>query len=118
MVETVVFIIFIVAIKFLLTKFLRKKYNIIIYPNSDRYINNTHKLVERVLIIIAITLIILSYFFVYLIIGIAFIGIILLLFQAYMEYKYEQEEKEYIITIVETFMFLIVIIGAPILYFA
>ena len=117
MVETVVFIIFIVAIKFLLTKFHRKKYNIIIYPNSDRYINNTHKLVERVLISIAITLLILSYFFVYLIIGIAFIALILLLFQAYMEYKYEQEEKEYILTILDTITYLIVIIGAPILYF-
>ena len=118
MLEIMIFIIIVIAIKFIVTKLLRKKFNIITYPNSDRYINNTHKWGEGILRLLAITLFILSYFFEYLIFGLVFILLLMLIFSAYMEYKHEREEREYIITIAETLMYLILIIGAPILYFS
>ncbi|GGA92978.1 DUF4181 domain-containing protein [Ornithinibacillus halotolerans] len=118
MTEIIVFVIVVFALEFLFVKFIRKKFNITVYPNSERYINQTHKQSERILLLIAVTLFILSYFFNYLIVGFAVTLLYALVYRAYMEFRFEREEREYVITIVKSLAFLVVITGAPLIYFA
>ena len=97
-----IFIALILVINSVLTKFLRKKYNII-DPKRIRYMSNTHKWVEIILIILFVISLAFLWFFedlvlVYVLIA---IGSVAYIFRAFVEYKYEQEEKEYIITLVD-----------------
>lgn len=114
----IIFAISVLAIMLIFIKFIRKKYNIVPYPKPYRHINNIHKWGERFLILLAIILFILSYIIEwYLIFGFAIASCIANGFRAYMEYKHQREEKEYIITFIETLGISIILVGLPIFYF-
>lgn len=97
-----IFIAIIYVSNYLLTKFIRQKYNII-DPRRIRYVNDTHKWVEISLVILAVIVFVLFLFklnlvWLSLFVVISSVGKI---FRAIFEYKYEREEKEYIITLVD-----------------
>ncbi|GKV54337.1 hypothetical protein NCCP2222_02840 [Sporosarcina sp. NCCP-2222] len=86
----------------MLTKFLRNKYNII-DPQRIRYVSNTHQWVEIPLVVLGVIFIFLFWFIevpVLFYIAIAIFTVVSL-FRAFVEYKYEREEKEYIITLLD-----------------
>ena len=65
--------------------------------------SNTHKWVEIILIVLAVILFVLLWFIensalVYLLTA---IGSVVYIHRAFVEYKYEREEKKYIITLVD-----------------
>ena len=95
------------VINSVLKKFIRQKYNIyygIVFPQrSFRYVNNTIKWVEISVFVLGVILFVLFLFFknlilLYLLIAIFSVERIL---RAFFEYKYERDEKEYIITLVD-----------------
>ncbi|MCM3356538.1 DUF4181 domain-containing protein [Psychrobacillus sp. MER TA 171] len=90
------------VISFVLQYFLRRKYNITTPDRFFKFVNNTHKWIEIFLFVLVIIIIGLFWFvqhwvWVYLLIT---IGVVLLSLRAYVEYKYEREERQYIITLV------------------
>ncbi|WP_342560313.1 DUF4181 domain-containing protein [Psychrobacillus sp. FSL W7-1457] len=90
------------VISFVLQYFLRRKYNITTPDSFFKFVNNTHKWIEIFLFVLVIIIIGLFWFvqhwvWVYLLIA---IGVVLLSLRAYVEYKYEREERQYIITLV------------------
>jgi 4-hydroxybenzoate polyprenyltransferase len=97
-----IFIALLLVINSVLKKFLRQKYNII-DPQRIRYMSNTHKWVEIPLIVFAVILFVLLWFFensalFYLLFA---VGSVVYILRAFVEYKYEREEKKYIITLVD-----------------
>src|SRR4051812_46611896 len=95
------------VINSVLKKFIRQKYNIyygiVFPPRSFRYVNNTIKWVELSVFVLGVILFVLFLFFknvilLYLLIAIFSVERIL---RAFFEYKYERDEKEYIITLVD-----------------
>lgn len=97
-----IFIAIIYVSNYLLTKFIRQKYNII-DPRRIRYVNDTHKWVEISLVVLAVIVFVLFLFnlnlvWLSLFIVISSVGKII---RAIFEYKYEREEKEFIITLVD-----------------
>ncbi|WP_418895885.1 DUF4181 domain-containing protein [Sporosarcina cyprini] len=84
------------------TKFIRNKYNII-DPQRIRYVSNTHQWVEIPLVVLGVIFIVLFWIFeisVLLYLAIAIFAVVPL-FRSFVEYKYEREEKEYIITLID-----------------
>ena len=97
-----ILIVLMLVINSVLNKFIRQKYNII-DPQRIRFVTNTHQWVEISLIVLGIILIVLFWYIgdsvlVYLLFA---IFIVVDLHRAFVEYKYEREEKEYIITLVD-----------------
>ncbi|MBB4825767.1 hypothetical protein HNO89_003003 [Sporosarcina luteola] len=89
------------VISSVLTKYIRNKYNII-DPQRIRYVSNTHQWVEIPLVVLGIIFIVLFWFIegsVFYYFAIAIFAVVPL-FRAFVEYKYEREEKEYIITLI------------------
>lgn len=97
-----IFIALIVIFNSMLTKFIRQKYNII-DPRRIRYVNDTHKWVEISLVVLGVIVFVLFLFNLNLVWLSLFIAISIVgkIFRAIFEYKYEREEKEYIITLVD-----------------
>ncbi|WP_047985448.1 DUF4181 domain-containing protein [Ornithinibacillus californiensis] len=119
MLEFILFLTTVLIIRFLLVKFLRKRYKIIPYLEQNRYINKTHEGLVYIIRIIAIVFLILSFFIqnLILIIGFAISLCVGVGFQAFMEYKYEREEKEYIITLIDILVYIVLISGVFLSYF-
>lgn len=115
MFKVYVFIALILVINPMLQKFIRQKYNIVSTHRFFRYVNNTHKWLEILLIALFFIFFITFWFIdelvlVYLLIA---IGSTVHLVRAFVEYKYEREKKEYIITLVDTgiwFVFFVIIL--------
>ncbi|MHC8516627.1 DUF4181 domain-containing protein [Sporosarcina sp. ITBMC105] len=97
-----IFIAIIYVSNYLLTKFIRQKYNII-DPRRIRYVNGTHKWVEISLVVLAVIVFVLFLFKLNLVWLTLFIAISIFgkIIRAIFEYKYEREEKEFIITLVD-----------------
>ncbi|SHF94436.1 DUF4181 domain-containing protein [Ornithinibacillus halophilus] len=93
------FIIAVLILTSIINRYIQKKYNIIPDGVAFRPVNNMHKWGERVILlvglILAIILYMISYVEYYIIFGYL---LILLGFRAFMEYKYDREEKEYLLT--------------------
>lgn len=110
--EMLLLLIALLIIRFLLTSYVREKYNIIRGSHSYPPINNTHKWVNRLLLILFIVSILLAFFvnplFVYVF---SLVIVIYPVFNAFMEYKHEKEEKEYIVTSINALLVIFLVIG-------
>lgn len=97
-----IFIALIVIFNSMLTKFIRQKYNII-DPRRIRYVNDTHKWVEISLVVLGVIVFVLFLFNLNLVWLSLFVTISIFgkISRAIFEYKYEREEKEFIITLVD-----------------
>lgn len=106
------------AIQFLLKKFVRKKYNIEPDPEGYRtYVNNEHKRGLYILGALTIFFLVLAYIVEQPVLIGAFVisAIMLVGFGAFMEFRYERERKGFIISIIETISFSILVIGIVLL---
>ncbi|WP_342567612.1 DUF4181 domain-containing protein [Psychrobacillus sp. FSL K6-4046] len=99
----------------LLQYFIRQKYNI--STPLRFFVNTTHKWIEIILIVLGSVLFVLfwimeDWVFVYLLMAVT---LVILCHRAFVSYKYEREERQYMITLVDlgTFciLFSIVIVG-------
>lgn len=109
-----IFIICVILIRSLLTLFVRKKYTIEVDVFPYRTVNKTHKIVTRIVIILIIIYFMGLWFSTYL----ERFDILLLItitfsngFTAFVEYKYEREEKDYIISLISTLSSFILLVG-------
>lgn len=109
-----IFIISVLLIQSLLTLYVRKKYTIEVNVFPYRTVNKTHKFVTRILIILIIIYFIglwftnyFELFAILLLITIIFLNG----FTAFVEYKYEREEKDYIISLISTLSSFILLVG-------
>ncbi|WP_042148687.1 DUF4181 domain-containing protein [Paucisalibacillus sp. EB02] len=109
-----IFVITVLVIIFIINTYLKKKFDIEQDFAPLRYYSKTHKWVERTLFIGFVILIVLVYITytsaeIYLFLGYA---VILFGFRTTMEYKYEREEKEYLLTLVLTIGVLVLFVGS------
>lgn len=104
------------VINSVIKNFLRRKYNILIPRRLFSYVNNTHRVIEIMLIILGIILFILfmikeDLIFFYLLMAFT---VVLTILRAFIEYKYKREEREYMITLADagtwTAIFIIVLL--------
>jgi hypothetical protein len=98
----IIFATTVVVIMLLLTFIVRKKLKIKTEPGLYKYINKTHKWGERVLFLLfAITILIAYFGYYYVELYIFFVFFFVQsIFRAFMEWKYEREDKEYIISLI------------------
>lgn len=111
-----IFIISDLVAMLLLTIFIRIKYNIVADFGLYRHINNAHKWVERILLLLFIIIMVVTVFEFALSqenIYVFIFGFFTLLssFRTFMEYKYEREEKKYIIELIWAIGNFIIFIG-------
>ena len=112
-----IFIALIMISNSVLTKFIRRKYNII-DPKRIRYMSNTHKWVEIPLVVLGVIFLVLFWIMensvlLYLVIA---VFVVVPMFRAFFEYKYERDEKEYMITLLNLGI-LSVYLGALLVYY-
>jgi uncharacterized membrane protein YfcA len=111
-----VFILSVLVIMLFLTIHFRIKNNIVADFSLYRPINNTHKWVERILLILYVIITFIAFFAFKLshkeIYALLFgFFTILTSFRAFMEYKHEREEKNYIIQLTWSIGYFIIFIG-------
>lgn len=104
----------IVGVILIVVKFIIRKM-FAIPPDWDNYrpINNTHKWGRGIFLLLLVISIIafrfeLGYGLIYIVLGLSFV---LSIFEAIMEWKYEPEERQYIISIIETCAIAVIFIG-------
>ncbi|MEN2465103.1 DUF4181 domain-containing protein [Ornithinibacillus sp. JPR2-1] len=114
MISNIILFVVIVGIFFNVVKFItRKLFAIPSDWGEYQPINHTHKSGRRIFFLLFVLSIIaftfeFNYGFIYIMIGSLFA---LSIFEAYMEWKYEPEEKQYIISIIESSAFAVIFIG-------
>jgi Domain of unknown function (DUF4181) len=114
----IIFVSLVIVLSFLVTFIVRKRYNIPSEYGLYRHVNNLHKWVERILLIFfGTSLIIFVFVFSFTEVYLFAIGYFIILsgVRAIMEYKYDREEKQYVIEIIWMISASILFVG--ILYF-
>ncbi|WP_047984087.1 DUF4181 domain-containing protein [Ornithinibacillus californiensis] len=110
-----VFILAVLIITILLDLFIRKKHNIVYEFSLYRPVNNAHKWFEWIFLFLFIVVIIVSVFILFYTTEIyaMLFGFLMILtaFRSIMEYKYEKEEKNYVINFLWTIGHLVIFIG-------
>ncbi|MUK87766.1 DUF4181 domain-containing protein [Ornithinibacillus sp. L9] len=108
------FILLVFIVTSIMARYIRNKYT---YDTGHRYppINNTHKWVNRILILFIALSVIGAFVFSYAAENYILICIILIIiqngFSAYMEYKHEREENDYMISLVWMTASLVILVG-------
>ncbi|WP_047986006.1 DUF4181 domain-containing protein [Ornithinibacillus californiensis] len=108
-----IFTITVVVIMLLLMFIVRKKLKIKTEIGLYKYINKTHKWGERILLLLFFITLSIAYFgFYYVEVYLIFIFFLAQsIFRAFMEWKYEREEKEYIISLIGAGTSVVLFIG-------
>lgn len=108
----------VLTLKFFVTNIVKEKFNIQADPLADLPVNQTHKWVNKLVFASMILFILLA-----IVVNELFIfGSVLAIMisngiDIAVRYKFEKEEKQYILTIVDTIFFIILLVGITVLYF-
>lgn len=108
------FITSVMLVTLLLTLWVKRKFTIEVNVWAYRTINNTHKVVKRICLffaIVCITGLFISNYYEFFGIILMIVVIFSLIYDTYVEYKYEREEKDYLISLVHTISALVISIG-------